>query len=298
MKTAYRRPRAIVLTVCLAGLLGLAMSSSAAQAALVREPASCGHTTVIRDFLKPLRRMVPIQEPPASGKLPFAPKRINLETRGNGLIAGGGLLGFSLNDQAIQQVRHLDWIVETGLARVDGRGEIVSRWGIKRRTLGTIRGSNIKDFLRRIPADPAFYRMDIRFLRRGSHRLLGAYSTYARVMRPRTELRVVIETPTVGPGEFASAKLMNLSTVPIESPAYDYGFNVQAFTGQEWIPRPQNPSRGRVPKRMQILPAGMENRGCLRYLVPADQAPGLFRFSAEGAQDELLAAEFEVAGHP
>lgn len=56
-----------------AGLLGLATSASAVQAGSVREPASCGHTRVILDFLKPLERMAPIHEPPALGKLPFAP---------------------------------------------------------------------------------------------------------------------------------------------------------------------------------------------------------------------------------
>jgi len=105
---------------------------------------------------------------------------------------------------------------------------------------------------------------------------------------------VVGETRTVVPGELATARLINGGTLPIESASYDFGFDVQAFTGERWITVPDNPPRGKTLKRMQILPAGTENRGCLRYLVPPGQAPGLFRFVAKGPQGELLSAKFEV----
>lgn len=298
MKARYRRFRDILEVLVLVGLLGLATSASAAQAASV-EPLTCGHTRMVRDFLKPLERMAPIHEPPISGKLPFAPRGMNLKARGIGLIVGGGLVGFALSDDAIEQIRHLDWIVETELARVDRRGEVVSRLGAKRRVLGSIEGNSIEDILHRVSGKPAFYRLDISFFRRGTHQLLGKYSTYSRVMRPRVDFRVVIETPTVVPGELATAKLINLGNVPIEGYSYDFGFNVQAFTGARWVYVPENPPRGHTRKRVQILPAGTENRGCLRYLVPTGQAPGLFRFVAQGAQGEvLLAAEFEVGAAP
>lgn len=300
MKAVCRRSKDIVVTLALACLLGFATSASAAQAASV-EPLTCGHTRMVRDFLKPLESMAPIHEPPTSGKLPFAPRGMNLDTRGAGLIVGGGWVGFGLNDDAIEQIRHLNWVVETELARVDRRGEVVSRLGVKRRMLGSIEGNSIEDLLHRVSGNPAFYRLDISFFRSGTHQLLGKYSTYSRVMRPKVDFRVVIETPTVVPGELATAKLINLGNMPIEGGSYDFGFNVQAFTGARWIYVPGNPPRGHTRKRMQILPPGTENRGCLRYLVPPGQAPGLFRFTAQATKrddSEGLVAEFEVVATP
>lgn len=202
------------------------------------------------------------------------------------------------SDEAIQQLRHLDWTVETKLAKVNARGKVVANLGAKRRRVGSIQGSRIDEFLHRVSGRPAFYRVDISFYRIGTGRLLGAYSSYARVVRPKVDIRIVAETPTVLPGGLATANLVNLGTGAIQSAAYDYGFSLEAFTGERWIPVPENPQRGRVPKRMQILPAGAENRGCLRYLVPINQAPGLFRFVAHGTSGELLAAEFEVVAGP
>jgi hypothetical protein len=251
--------------------------------------------------------MAPIQELPEGGKLPFGPKGLRLEAVDEGpaagvLIVGNGWLGFDLGDEAIQQVRHLNWTVETELVRVNRKGKTVSSLGIKRRRLGTIRGSNIAGFLYRISGNPGFYRVDIRFYVRGTGNLLGEYSRYARVMKPRSDLRVRTEDWSVAPGEMASARLINHGTVRVESGPYTYGFSVQAFTGERWITVPENPPRGRmlrIPESKQILLPGMQVQGCLRYLVPSDQAPGLFRFASLGVNGQpLLAAEFEVAATP
>jgi hypothetical protein len=261
---------------------------------------TCGEKSLVRDFLRPLEKMAPIQEPPESGKLPFGPKGMRLGVTGAGLTKGGLIvgddwIGFSLGDEAIQQVRRLDWLVETELVRVNRKGETVASVATKRRKLGVIQGSRIDDFVYRVSGNPSFYRVDIRFYARSTGRLLGEYSTYARVMKPRLDLRVRTEDWSVEPGEMASARLINHGTVQIEAVAYDYGFIVQAFTGDRWITIPDNPPLGRVPKRMQILPAGTQVRECIHHLVPSTQAPGLFRFASFGADGELLlAAEFEV----
>lgn len=307
MNTGLRGRTAAAVVIGTAGLLVLTMSFSATPAASgpepLQEPATCGYTSVVRDFLKPLRKMTPIKEPPPSGKLPFGPEGMNLEASDRELLVGGGLAGFNLSDDAIGQIRHLNWIVETELARVNANGRILSSLGVKRRRLGSIEGNRIDGLRYRVSGDPAFYRADIRFFRRGTGRLLAEYSTYARAVRPKVDLRVIVETPSVLPGDLATAKLVNMGTLPIVSRPYDYGFEVEALSGGQWIPVAENPRRGPVPGGRltpgprQVLPAGEQVRGCLRYLVPTNQVPGIFRFAAPappGQESPPLAAGFEV----
>lgn len=259
--------------------------------------ALCGSSFVVRDYLSGIKRSASVREVPALGQLPFGPARLHLEAIGGGLTTQGGSIGFGLTNRSTSR-RHLKLVVESELHKVTPGGKKLSSLGRKQRNLGSLRGHTSVKLLHRLSATPAYYRTDIRFLRAGTDRRLATYGFYTRVMRPRIDLRVRSETPTVVPGELARATLLNLGTVPLITSSYDYGFGVQAFTGERWIRVPDNPKR-HVPKRppSRTLSAGMENRGCLRYLVPIDQAPGLFRFAAfaiPGA--DPLVAEFEVLG--
>lgn len=287
-----------VVSIALTTMAVLVSGAGVAQASRTLEPPSCGASKVVRDYLRPLAGMLPVQEIPMTGKLPFGPEGLTIGRIGDGLLVGGGSVGFEIGDEAIQQVRRLDWVVETRLSEVDGKGRVVAELGVRRRVIGTVEGNKIGSFFRKVSGRAAFYRLDISFQKRGTTETLGEYGTYSRVMRPREELRVLVDTPTVAPGDLVTARLRNLGTVNIESTVYDYGFNVEAFTGTEWVRIGENPPRGRAPMRMQILPAGMENRGCLRYRVPLDQVPGLFRFSTTGLDGELIASEFTVAARP
>ncbi len=245
--------------------------------------------------------MASIHTLPPSGKLTFGPAGVSLHSRngpvGNGLVVGRGYVGFELGDEAIEHRRHLKWLVVTSLSRVDGAGKVVSRIARSSRRLGSVKVNSIDEFMFQVSGFPSFYRVDIVFRRLGTDHLLGRFSEYVRVMRPRTDVRVTIDQTVVRPGEVARAKLVNYGTVTVESTAYDYGFNVQRFDGSQWITVLENPPRGRVRLRMQILPPGTENRGCLRYLVPGDQPPGLYRFISEGPRigSTTLIAEFQVA---
>jgi hypothetical protein len=230
--------------------------------------------------------------------MPFAPKGLRLELDRGGLITGGGWVGFKVRDEAVQHRRHLDWTIESELSRVSIRGRVLSRVDIKRQRIGSIEARNIKSLLHRVSGNPAYYRVDIRFLRLGTDHLLGEYSAYARVMRPEVDLRVTVENPSVLPGSLVTARLINLGTVVFRALSFEYGFEVQRFTGQAWTLVPENPPRkreGRELKMIQRLRPGRELRGCLRYRVPGDQAPGLFRFISLGLEREpLLVAQFEV----
>lgn len=296
MHSALKESRILTARLGLSTLLVFSASASVPPSA-----AACGTTSIALDYLQPLNRMAPIQEPPPSGKLPFAPRGLRLDAPQRPLVVGDGSVGFHLRDEAVQQLRHLDWIVETRLSKVNSRGEVVANLGIKRRKVGSVVGSDIGEFVHRLSGHPAFYRMDISFIERSTHRLLGEYGTYARLVSPRVDVRVAIEGRMALPGEYARARLINFGTVPLVTRAYDFGFGVQAFTGTRWVHVPENPPRGPVPLRAKwSLGAGVETRGCLRYLVPTDQPPGLYRFVSFGLleADALLAAQFEVMPQP
>lgn len=297
MKVARLRWRATVLAVALGGVLVAVPSVSFAY-------PGCGHSTVARDYLAQVKRAAPIREvpklgDPSSRQLPFAPTGLRLQVSGIDLMIKSSEVGFSLDN--FFGARRLDWIVESELVKVNAQGEDIKSLGVKRRVIGTFKGGTVINLLHRVSANPAYYRVDIRFFHKGADRVLGQYSSYARVMKPRVDLRVKIERFTVVPGEVARASLWNLGTVPLITPSYTYGFIVQTFTDEGWIGVPDNPPR-RIPKLLRpwMLSAGMENRGCLRYLVPSDQAPGLFRFVSYGAEtdDVSLIAEFQVASSP
>jgi hypothetical protein len=256
----------------------------------------CGHSTVARDYLAEVKSAAPVKEVPRSGRPSFSPVDLRLEATGVGVVVGSGQIGFNLSIPPSAQHR-LDWIVESELVKVTARGKEIQRLGVRRRSIGAVQRAVNREFLHRVSAAPAYYRVDIRFLRKDSGHAIGQYGSYARVMKPRVDLRVKIHSRTVASGEIAKATLMNLGTVPLVTRSYDFGFGVQAFTGEKWIVVPDNPPR-RIPKRLGpwTLPAGMENRGCLRYLVPTDQPSDLFRFVTfgVGAQTETVAAEFQV----
>ena len=282
-------------------VVALASACSVFPCAGFAYPA-CGQSSVARDYLAQIKREAPITEVPRSGELPFgkmpqAPTGMRLEAIGSTPIVDSGEVGFSLSNPATDR-RRLDWTVESELVKVNARGRTIESLGIKRRRIGVVQESASRKFLFRVAAMPAYYRTDIRFVAKGTKPPLGEYSAYVRVMRPRVDLRVKIDSRSVAPGEVASATVLNLGTVPLVTRTYDFGFAVQAFTGEKWIRVPDNPQR-RIPKRLGpwTLSPGAENRGCLRYLVPNDQAPGLFRFIAIGeeAKSETLAAEFQVA---
>ena len=256
----------------------------------------CGRSTVARDYLAEVKRVAPVREVPGSGQPSFSPVDLRLEATGVGVVVGSSQIGFHLSNPPSARHR-LDWIVESELVKVTARGKEIQHLGIKRRSIGVVQRAVSRGFLHRVSAAPAYYRVDIRFRRKDSGHLLGQYSSYARVMKPRVDLRVKIDSPTVAPGEVAKATLLNLGTVPLVTSSYDFGFGVQAFTGERWLGVPDNPTR-LIPRRRGpwTLPAGMENRGCLRYLVPSDRLSDLFRFVGFGAaaQAETVAAEFQV----
>jgi hypothetical protein len=280
------------MPVALVGLLATALCTPSAA-------LSCRESSVARDYLAQVKKAAPIREVPPLGspmsrQLPFSPPGLRLQVIDDGLIVGSSQVGFSLSSPAKTQ-RDLHWIVEGELFKVNARGRIIRSHGIKRRRIGSLQDDAEINLVHQVSsATPAYYRTDIRIFHKGSDRILGLYSSYARVMKPRVDLRLRINSFTVAPGEYAEATLLNLGTVPLISLSYDFGFRVQAFTGESWVRVPRNPPP-RAPKRRGPWGLWPGSFTCLLYRVPSDQAPGaLFRFVLFGG-DTQLTAEFLVA---
>lgn len=298
MGNVRTRGRIAVVSIVLLGMCAAVPTAASAY-------PGCGHSTLARDYLKELKRAAPINVVPVIGdrstkQLPFAPAGLRLHAVGSDVVVDASQVGFKLSNSLLGPVQQLDWIVESQLVKTDDRGEDIRRLGSERRILGTLKKGAVINLLHPVSATPGYYRVDIRFVQKMTGRVLGQYGSYTRVMKPRVDLRVRIDTPSILPGEIARATLLNLGTVPLVTPSYDFGFSVQMLTGEKWSLVADNPQR-RIPKRggPWTLPAGMENRGCLRYLVPSDQAPGLFRFVTFGVgadpQIGKIAAQFQVA---
>lgn len=295
MKVAPLKRQAVVLLATL-GALTVALSMPPVA-------SSCGESVVVRDYLEQIKRAAPIREvptweDPTLGQLPLPLNGLRLQTVGNDLIVENSELGFTLRNTLSRTLHRSKWIVESELVKVSARGRAIRSLGVKRRGIGIVQSGAEINLMHQVSETPAYYRADIRLFRKGTDSIFDRYSFYARVMKPRVDLRLRIDKFTVAPGEFAKANFLNLGTVSLLTSSYDYGFRAQVFTGEKWISVRPNPPR-RVPKPLRewALAPGIENRGCLRYLVPSDQAPGaFFRFVVSGTvtEAERLTAEFLV----
>ncbi len=263
----------------------------------------CG-SRVAKDYLRPLARMAPIRRVPSSGKVPFAPTGLNLEARGGSLVIGGGSVGFGFSDEAVGQVRHLNWDVSVQLVKVDARGEAISTLGSKQRRIGSVRGNAIKDLLIEVAGSPAFYRVEIMFRRLGSQRVLGKFGNYVRVVRPHFDARLLVSAPVAHRGELISTRLANFGTETISSISPDWRFAVQRFDGEEWVTAASNLPPEKHKPIVQKLSAG-QMEGCIGLRIPSFEEPGRYRFSMVvnrsrrvESKDRAVAltAEFEIDG--
>lgn len=256
-----------------------------------------------RNFLQPLAKLPPVRRVPSSGKLSFAPKGMTLEPRGGRLVVGQGSVGFGFSDDAVGQLRHLNWNISAQLVKINRRGATVAELSAQQRRIGSIGGNRIKDFLFLVGGEPAFYRVDISISHSESHQLLGMFSRYVRLVRPRFDARLLMLGSVARQGEVLSVRLANFGTETVSSLSYDWRFAVQRFNGQGWITAPSNPPAERHRRIVRKLQAGRMSE-CIHFLVPTDEDPGLYRFSvqvnrtSESTDDRTvqLTAEFEITG--
>jgi hypothetical protein len=197
--------RSIIASLLMLSVLGIPGVASAADSA-ESESGFCG-PRLATNFLRPLEKLLPIRQVPQSGRLAFAPKALKLEVIGGDLAVGGGEIGFGFSDEAVGQVRTLNWVVSAELSKVGSAG--AGRRSKRRVRLGALRGNRIPSLLFKVPGAPAIYRVDIRIARAGSNHVLGEFSNYVRVVKPRFDAKLLSSSRVVYGGERLSTRLAN-----------------------------------------------------------------------------------------
>ena len=255
------------------------------------------------DYLAPLKRMTPLHLVPPSGRLPFGPRGMRLEAEGGRLLVGGGQIGFGLRDEAIGQIRHLNWTVVSRLVRVDSSGRQLGDPETRRRRIGAIGGNRIKDFVFPVPAAPAYYRVDISIADSDRDKVLGSFGSYVRVVRPSFHAELLARGSAARQGESIAVRIANVGTETISSLSGDWRFAVQRYDGQGWVTAPSSPPAEKRRPIIRKLSAGQLS-DCIEFRVPSNEEPGQYRFSVvihrtlRGVEkrDIPLRAEFEVSG--
>jgi hypothetical protein len=283
------------LAVCLAITLVIACSSVSPAASAPGLASGFCRGTLVRDYLKPLRRMRPVRQVPASGRLPFGPKGLSLYAL-NRLRVGKGAIGFAFSDEAINQPRRLNWRIETKLMRVDSTGHVVALLATKTRHVGTQEVSTINGQRFVVSGKPSYYRVDITLLRL-SGAFLGRYSEYFRVVRPTLHVHVMLSDKSVSPGQVIYARVENVGTKPVLPASRAL---IEQYEGGVWT----QVATALIPglrSRVRAVLYGGEIGRCVQYRVPVSQPPGRYRFTDKvarlkpvGGPQLTLAEEFQV----
>jgi hypothetical protein len=179
--------------------------------------------------------------------------------------------GYELwNDQG-HSVR-VNWTVTARLWSLDSGGrqiEEIGHTGIYARTISGEHSPHIA--LAPPPGRRGFYRFDLRFESKG--KLVGSYSSYFRVVPPRWRARFALSRTVARAGQQVLGRIENLGTEAVEYGEY---FGIERERSGVWSPVPRF-SGGNWLAWGGILEPGADSL-CDRIRVPADLAPGRYRF--------------------
>ncbi len=271
---------------------------TSSQASKVSDPrlGFCGKA-LSHDYREPLHGMPSVRHAPKSGKLPFGPRGLSFYALGSGLRVGQGKIGFAFSDTAIDQPRRLNWLIKSELTRVDSMGRSKGLLASKTSYIGTQKFDQIKTQAFVVTGKPSFYRVDIVIGRR-SGAILGRYSEYFRVVRPRFQAQLAISDESAAPGVTVYARVENLGTEPIVPSSRTM---VERYDGAIWIEESALSVPGLRSHIRALLPAGRA-ASCVAYPIPENQPLGLYRvtnsvsrtLSPDTGSQTALSAEFQI----
>jgi hypothetical protein len=252
-----------------AAVIGFTAVWTPASALGASEPRPFCNGVVVRDYLKPLKRLPALRKPPAELHLPFGPRAVQLLSS-NPLQVGAGEIGFSLAYDALP--RRLDWLVTAKLTQISAGGDAFGKLETRQVKVERPSRGTFDDFFFTVSAEPALYRIEIVF-RNKSNRKLGAYGEYFRVVPSRQDARLRLNATSYRPEKTVYARIENLGTVLV---TYGVPYSIEWYDGSSWVKAPESP------KGPWILPLLFSQPGtsgnCFGFTIPAEMAPGLYRF--------------------
>lgn len=231
----------------------------------------------VHDYERVLDRMPPVPRVPESESLPFGPRNMSIySTAFSRVIVGRGGFGYAFVDDTfgVRPEVRLFWDVTTSLSRVDRRGEVLREVDSESQYLGVLKDVSDSSFWLDTPPGPALYRYDIEFRDHRSGEILGSYSEYLRVVRPRYNVRIAPIGRTFAPGQPALARVENPGTTWA---FFGLAYAVERYAHGAWEYVPI--SSGEVV--WPLVGLTMQGGGsgwCMRYRIPADAEPGRYRF--------------------
>ena len=251
------------------------------------------------DYAAPLAGM-PGAHPLPEGELPFGPRNFGVYTVGH--ILGrphvalvGSNFGYTFaGKNNPYRVLRLGWRFQATAWAVDADGRVRHKIGTRGWHVITIK--ELSKLQVAFPATrPGFVRVDVRISTLAGN-TLGSYRDYFRVLKPSDDVRLAVEDASLRPGERAVGLVENRGAANLSRVSPYFG--VEHLSGGIWSAVPQPPTPQSISGLGWFLAPG-ENAHCYGYTVPADAAPGRYRFTASAyiaglQRTETLTGGFQV----
>ncbi len=257
---------------------------------------------VVHDYLAPFSGLPKLHAFPV-GELPrrFGPLGLGISPPLE-LPNTGQVLGPTFRFLSGARRASLDLDLTFILTQLDARGRAIGKPRVKRRRLRSLTSAQEPTLGVRIGGRPALYRIEM-LARNGSGTVLDRYGQYSRVVRRRSNPRLLLgrtalhlgQTTDIGVAEFGTGYL-------VFRPSYA----IEAFDGVNWVP---SALQARTPTNLfpPLAESGVVVL-CSKLSIPAGTAPGRYRISQPvehrygiprpQATHPVLSAEFTVESGP
>jgi len=273
--------------------LAFILPARPASAAIYETPPPFCDDTVIHDYLAPLERLPKLHAPTSSGGLRFGPENVRISFSPQ-LIVDEGWAGYTLSRRRPGSSVHLDWDIESVLARVDWRGRTTAIEQRARRHVGGLwksHGGGRTEFS--VDGKPGVYRITVTFSNQ-SGRQLGDVGLYFRVVNPTKRTRLGLNADSYRPEQTVFGRIENFGTAMI---FFGAEYAIERLEGTEWTRAPESPKAFILP--LYGTGAGRTS-GCSPFRIPSTMPAGRYRMSkgfGYGVHSDLhlVSAEFAIA---
>jgi len=254
----------MLLALCVLTLAASAVSASAAS-------GFCAPKQPARDF--GLSRLPPVREVPFDGQLPFSRPNVNIygSDRFGRVLNARGSVGYGFSEENYEGTVRLDWTVTMQMWLLGGHGRPLREVDDETLYIGELSAADQPHIAVETLGRRGFYRADIQFADKDG-KPLGAYSAYAKVVRPFWKARLKIDRRAYEPGQTVHSWPENLGT---RTMTYGESFEVQRMQDGDWVDAPELTPNGWL-LWLGVAAPGLSGQ-CSSVALPKDVAPGHYR---------------------